>query len=316
MKLQNLAVVGVGGVGGYFGGKLCQLLQTDKSTHVSFIARGVHLQAIQEHGLQLDSVEHPDLVCRPSLATEDIGQLPPLDFCLVCVKVFDLAAVLSLLRPLISSNTVVLPLLNGMDIYARVRAEINTGIVLPACVYVGTHLERPGRVVQRGGACKILMGADPQRPEFNSENVLNLLRKAAIKAEYTTEIQAEIWKKFTFIAAYGIVAAAHDKSLGEIGQDSRLTMETLEVMEEVVALARALGVLLPLDIVPTSMNKARDFPHEAKTSFQRDFERADKKDERELYVGSILRLGSELGIEVPRTKSLGTILAARKPVWW
>jgi 2-dehydropantoate 2-reductase len=314
LNIRNVAIIGVGGVGGYFGGKLCRLRESGSGVNVSFIARGEHLRAIQESGLLLSSENDGDIVCRPSLVTDDFGRLPKLDLCLICVKEFDLPAALSRLKPIMADHTIVLPLLNGVDVYSRVRAVINTGIVLPACVYVGTHIERPGKVLQKGGACKILFGSDPLRPDFVPQEVTRLFERAEIRSEWTPDIQVEIWKKFVFICAYGLVAAAYDKTLGEILQDQALMTETRMIMMEAIALARASGVSLATDIAEASLLKARSFPFEAKTSFQRDFERADKKDERDLFAGSMIRMGHKLEIDVPRTRAVATRLAERKPV--
>lgn len=314
LSIQSIGVIGVGGVGGYFGGKLCRLQGNGTGVNVSFIARGEHLRAIQESGLLLSSENDGDIECHPSLATDDFGRLPKLDLCLICVKEFDLPAALSWLKPILSDQTILLPLLNGVDVYSRVRAVIDMGIVLPACVYVGTHIERPGKVFQKGGACKILFGPDPQRRDFAPQKVVELFERAGIKSEWTPDIQVEIWKKFIFICAYGLVSAAYDKTLGEILQDQALLAETRTIMAEAIALARASGVSLPADVADVSLLKARGFPFEAKTSFQRDFERADKRDERDLFSGSMTRMGHELRIDVPRTEDVARMLAARKPV--
>lgn len=261
----------------------------------------------------LSSEDDGDIICRPSLATDDFRHLPRFDLCLVCVKQFGLPAVLSHLKPLIGVETIVLPLLNGVDVYSRVRTVLHKGVVLPACVYVGTHIERPGKVRQKGGACKILFGPDPLCPKFAPDGMLRLFDRAEIKSEWKPDIQAEIWKKFIFICAYGLVSAAFDKTVGQILQDEALKTETRMIMQEAVTLAKASGVSLPADIVETSLLKAQSFPFEAKTSFQRDFERADKNDERDLFAGSMIRMGHELKTDVPRTTAIAAMLTARKP---
>jgi 2-dehydropantoate 2-reductase len=314
MSIQNVAVVGVGGVGGYFGGKLCRLLQNGCGVNISFIARGEHLRAIQQSGLLLSSEIDGDILCQPSLATDDFRRLPTLDLCLICVKEFDLAAALSQLRHVMKDDTILLPLLNGVDVCSRVRAVISRGIVLPACVYVGTHIERPGRVIQKGGACWILFGPDPHWPDFAPQEVLGLFERAGIRSDWTRNIQVEIWTKFIFISAYGLVSAAYDKTIGQILDDETLTSETKAITAEVIALARASGIPLADDVAEASLLKARGFPFEAKTSFQRDFERADKRDERDLFAGSIIKMGQKLRIDVPRTKAVAGILGTRKPV--
>jgi 2-dehydropantoate 2-reductase len=142
---MNIAIIGIGGVGGYFGGKLTRLLEIERGINVYFIARNEHLEAIKRNGLLLDSDEGR-FICKPTAAISDISQLPPLDFCLVCVKGYDLKKALIQLKPKISANTMVLPLLNGVDIYERIRLVIQNGVVFPSSVYVATHIEKPGQV--------------------------------------------------------------------------------------------------------------------------------------------------------------------------
>lgn len=316
MNIRNIGIIGVGGVGGYFGGKLCHLPKSDLGARISFLARGEHLRVIQESGLWLTSEGDGELVCRPDLATNDFRRLPPLDLCLICVKEFDLAAALAGLAPLIGDETILLPLLNGVDVYSRVRSVIRKGVVLPACVYVGTHIERPGKVHQKGGACRILFGPDPRRSDFTPQEIVTLFNQAGIKSEWTLDIQVEIWRKFIFICAYGLVSAACGKTLGEIVDDSGLRENVRIIMREASALAQASGVRLADDIVEQSLWRARDFPPAAKTSFQRDYERPDKLDERDLFAGALLRMADKLNIAVPATRAVFAILAKNKPVPW
>lgn len=312
--IESVAVIGVGGVGGYFGGKLCQLRHNDSEFNISFVARGEHLRAIQSSGLLLSSEADGELLCAPTLATDDFERLPPFDVGLLCVKEFDLTAVLTALEPMIGETTILLPLLNGVDVSTRVRAMIKKGVVLPACVYVGTHIERPGKVVQKGGACKILFGPDPRQPEFSPCEIITLFNRAKIKSEWTLNVHSEIWKKFIFIAAFGLVSAAHGKVLGEILDDDELSTDALAIMREAVALAGARGVSLPNDAAEASFAKAKGFPYETKTSFQRDFERCDKPDERDLFAGTMLRMGERFRIHVPTIKAISERLAMKKPL--
>jgi 2-dehydropantoate 2-reductase len=313
MSIRNIGIIGVGGVGGYFGGKLCRLQVIDQGISVSFVARGEHLRAIRDVGLLLSTEDEGELVCHPALATDDFQQLPQLDLCLICVKEFDLAAVLGRLASIVRSDAILLPLLNGVDVYSRTRAVIKNGIVLPACVYVGTHIERPGKVTQKGGACQILFGPDPLRPDFAPQELSALLEIASVKCEWTPCIQTEIWKKFIFICAFGLVTAAHNRTVGEILADDRLQSDVREIMQEAVALATKLGIPLPTDVIATSLAKGHGFPFDAKTSFQRDYERLDRRDERDLFAGAIIRMADQLAVDVPRTRAIAAFLNDRKP---
>ena len=311
-RIGNIAVIGVGGVGGYFGGKLCRLLRENTGCTVSFLARGEHLRAIQQDGLLLHS-DDGDLICKPSLAVDAFDQLPPPDLCLLCVKEFDLAPALLHLHPLIRDHTVILPLLNGVDISARVRRVIANGILLPACVYVGTHIERPGVISQKGGACKILFGPDPLHLQFSPDEILHLFTLASIKCEWMADIQAEIWKKFIFICAFGLVTAAFDKTVGQVLDHDTLRTDAQNIVNEAIQLAEASGVRLPADTAEAALLKARNFPYETKTSFQRDFERSDRKDERDLFAGAMLRIAGQFRILIPTTQRVAAILGKRKP---
>lgn len=309
---MDIGVIGVGGVGGYFGGRMCGPLLS-RGDRLFFVARGGHLDAIRKNGLLLSTEDHGDIVCTPTLATDDFHDLPVLDICLLCVKSYDLPAVLAGIAPKVSQETLVLPLLNGVDIYERIRRILPTGKVFPACVYVGTHIERPGKVTQRGGACRILFGPDPSAPGFLPSALLDALEKSDIKHQWFADVYPEIWTKFIFIAAFGLVTAAFDKTTGQVMQDTSLRAYPLSVMEEIGAIARAKGIILPAHVMAETMKKAESFPYETKTSFQRDVERPGKPDERDLFGGAILDLGRELGIATPVTRELQERLEARKP---
>lgn len=314
--IKNIGVIGVGGVGGYFGAKLCQLPNGDSGVKVGFIARGRHLETIQAEGLLLKAEGEPDLRCKPSSASNRIGDLGNLGLCLICVKQFDLEQVLGDLSRVVTEQTVIVPLLNGVDSHRKIRHVVSKGFVLPACVYIGTHIEKPGVVSQSGGACKILFGPDPAFPDFDPTGVTQVFAAAGIKCEWKPQIQSDIWEKFIFICGYGLVTATYNKTLGDVLGDDSLKGELVSVMSEATALARGLGVSLPEQIVAASVARGTSFPAETKTSFQRDFEVMQKPDERELFAGSMLEIGAQLGIDIPRTRELYRILNKRKPIFW
>ncbi len=309
---MNIGVIGIGGVGGYFGGKLCRLAAAPE-TSVFFVARGQHLDEIRKNGLTLQTAAEGTWVCRPTLATDSIEDLPPLDVCLLCVKSYDLESAVRRLQPKIREAALVVSPLNGVDIYERIRVNLRQATVFPACVYIGTHIEAPGKVTQEGGACKILLGRDPGAAGVVPQALFDLFVKSNIQYAWFDDAAPEIWTKFIFIAAFGLVTATFDKTLGQVMEPGPLSQYVLAVMGEIAALARKKHIDLPETIVPDTFQKGRGFPYETKTSFQRDFERPGKPDERDLFGGTILRLGKQLGVETPATLELWEKLNARKP---
>lgn len=299
---MNIAVIGVGGVGGYFGGKIAALRNLRSDLNVYFIARNRHLAQINERGLLLDTDEG-EIIVKPTMATDDISSIPEPDLCLICVKGYDLNNVLIQLQPKIRDKTMILPLLNGVDIYQRIRSVIENGVVFPSCVYVGTHIETPGKVTQRGGNCKIHFGKDPQNG-YVDPAIFDLFKESGIAYNWTETPYVEIWSKFMFIAAFGLVTADSGKTLGEVMGSEELSGLVKSVMEEIYNIALKTGVNLPQTIIAESYAKGHIFPYELKTSFQRDYEIKDKPDERDLFGGTILRMGIQFGVKTPVTQTI------------
>lgn len=326
---MNVGVIGVGGVGGYFGGKLTQLLKKqeyEENLKIFFVARNQHLKEIKKHGLILDAVTDGDsendpvnndreMTCYPTLATDKISDLPPLDLCLICVKGYDLQNVLVPLKPKISENTMILPLLNGVDIYERIRSVITTGIVYPSCVYVGTHIERPGKVTQRGGTCTIHFGDDPKNniaQRSVDPKLFELLDQAKIKYNWSENAYTEIWSKYIFIAAFGTVTANFNKTVGEVMASKELSRYVKGIMGEIYRIAEAKKVSLPETIIEESYLKGLKFPFDTKTSFQRDYEQMEKSDERDLFGGAIIRMGEKLDIPTETTALIYQSIQSQK----
>lgn len=187
---------------------MTQLLQEEKNNlSIYFVGRGKHLELIKKNGLILNTKEEGILKCIPTMATDDFEKLPMLDICYICVKQYDLENVLHNLFNKIGENTKVIPLLNGIDIYDRIRKILKKGVVFPACAYVGTHIKEHGVVEQNGGACTIIFGQDPENKDINVNDICELMEKAKIKYNYSPKYLEEIWSKYIFIASYGLVKA-------------------------------------------------------------------------------------------------------------
>ena len=310
---MEIGIIGIGGVGGYFGGKLCKAVTTP-DTNVYFVARGKHLAEIRQIGLTVSTAAEGEWVCHPTVATDCIEELPMLDVCLVCVKSYDLKLVIQQLQHKVSGTTAIVPLLNGIDIYERIREDLVTAQVFPACAFISTHIAAPGRVEKQGGACKILLGKDSQAATVVPHQLLALFEKSGIQHEWVDDVMVALWTKYIFIAAFGLVTASFDKTLGEVMGSEVLSDNVLAVMSEIAELSEKQGVVLPEGIIKASFAKGCEFPYKTKTSFQRDVDLSDKPDERDLFGGTILRLGRQLGVATPKTFELCERLNLRKPL--
>ena len=306
MGSLNVCVVGVGGVGGYFGGKLAHTFSSnpDSPVNIFFIARGKHLEAIKKNGLVLKSPEFGTMICRPTLATERINALPEIDIFLICVKGYDLLDVATSMKNQIKEKTVILPPLNGADIQERLRNQIETGIILPACVYFSAHIEEPGVVVHIGKPGKIVFGRDQDHPDYIPHEIFKIFEKSSIDYEWKDDANPAIWEKYVFIASFSLISARYHRTLGEILEDPSLKEEVIGIMNEIYSIASKRTITLPDGIVDLSLKKAMMFPPDTQTSLQRDIHQKKGRSELELFGGTIMDLGKKLGIPTPTTKKI------------
>jgi 2-dehydropantoate 2-reductase len=300
----DLAVVGLGGVGGYFGFKLAQHYAGSAAVRVTFVARGATHTAVRTHGLTLLSPEHPNAVARPARVLETVAELAPVNLLLLCVKEYDLEYLCRQLRPALPAGTAILPLMNGVDIYERIRRELPHAIILPACVYVASHLKEQGVVEHRGNPGSIVVGHDPQHPLFDPRPLLRRLTDAGIALDYQVDASPAIWTKFFFIASFGLVSARYNQSIGQVHENPVFHARARGLMQEIAAIAHAKGIALPADLIARTFQKAATFPYHTPTSLQLDVHAGKARTELDLFAGAILTYGEALGLPVPETRAI------------
>ena len=206
---MKIAVMGGGGIGGYFGGLLARA-----GEDVTFIARGVHLDVIQKNGLQVNSAAG-DFHVRVK-ATHDCSAVGLMDVVLFCVKGYDTETAGAQIRPLIRPGTTVLSLLNGVDACERLAAILGEEHVMAGVVHILSTISAPGIIHQTAGPRTIKFGEKDGRVTPRAERILDVLKGAGILAELSTKIQVDLWEKFVFICAQGGVTALSGLSIGEI----------------------------------------------------------------------------------------------------
>ena len=299
----ELAVIGLGGVGGYFGFKLAQHYAHSAMVRTTFVARGATYPVVSANGLRLHSPEHPNGSARPARVLESVAELGAVDLLLLCVKEYDLEDVCRQLQPVLPAGAL-LPLMNGVDIYERIRRQLPQAVILPACVYVASHLKEKGVVEHRGNPGHIIVGQDPQHPAFDPHPLLRCLTNAGIQLDFQADARPAIWTKFFFIASFGLVTARYNKSIGEVHADPALQARARRIMHEIAAIAQAQGVALPADLIERTFHKAATFPYETPTSLQLDVHAGKARTELDLFAGAILRYGESYGLPVSETRAI------------
>ncbi|MBW2631552.1 MAG: 2-dehydropantoate 2-reductase [Deltaproteobacteria bacterium] len=305
---MKIAIVGIGGVGGYYGGKLALKYAASDDHEIFFIARGEHLDKIRKDGLKLITTEG-DFTATPSLATDNPKELGLLDLIFFCVKGYGLENAARMIADNLHSNTVTIPLLNGVDNVERLSSILHGGIILNGCVYISTRIAHPGVIQQTGGSCKLIFGPESGSAE-PYRKIETLLKDADIKAELSENITVGAWSKYLFVGPLAGITSMLGKPFGAImeNEDHRTMLE--EMMKEVKLIADAKGIPLPENIIEQSLEVTSNFPYETKSSMQMDREKGNPM-EVDTFIGYIVKTGKSLGVKTPLHEEMLIILTAK-----
>jgi len=291
----RIAIVGIGGIGGYFGTRLCNQYSGDNNYDIIFIQRGEHLKAIKENGLKYIT-RNSEYNVSPSFAIEDTEGIGTFDVVFFCVKSSDLINSALSLSGNISKDTILIPTLNGVNNTQRIRDVYPDNIVLSSCIYVSAKITEPGVVKQFGGAGDFFFGYDCNNAAF--QHIGSMLKDAKIKASLVADITRRIWEKYIFVCSFASVTTAYNISMGEVIKNRETRELLINLIKELKEIAYHERVLLPDNITDSCISRAGIIPYEAKTSMQIDFE-LGKKTEIDIFTEYIVNKGKEYSIPTP-----------------
>lgn len=289
---MNIVIYGTGGVGGYFGARLAQA-----GNNVTFIARGKHLEAIRQKGLQLKSIKGNYLVY-PASATSNISEVNNIDLILVCVKTWQLFEVAEKIKPILNKNTIVISLLNGVDNTDVLCNIINEQHVLGGLCKVVSKVEDYGVINHLSYEPTIVFGELSNVHTERALEVEKIFLKAGITTKLASDIQKEIWTKFLFISTVSAIGALTRATIGEMITSPRIKEIMYKTAQEILSISKAKGVNLPENIIEKQFQVIENQPFHTTSSLQRDMMEG-KPSELEAQNGTIVKMGIELGIPTP-----------------
>ena len=299
---MRVAVMGSGGLGGFFGGLLARA-----GEDVTFIARGAHLEAIRARGLAVRSPLVGDFTVHAP-ATANPGEIGPVDLVLVGVKTYDLDAAAVQLRPLVGPETLVLPLQNGIDSHERLAQVLGREPVLGGVGYVVSTIDAPG-VIAHTGLNRVVFGELDGGASPRTERLQVVLTRAGIEAELHPDIRLPLWEKFVLLSATGGAMALTRLPLGTIRAHPETAALLRDTMAEAFAVGRACGVGLPDDCVGRHWAMLEGLPAGARGSMSHDLA-AGRRLELDALTGTVVRLGHEHRVPTPLNRA---VYAALKP---
>jgi 2-dehydropantoate 2-reductase len=300
---MKIAMMGSGGVGGFFGGRLAHA-----GYDVSFVARGAHLAALRERGLLIESQAHGDIRVPKVRATDDPAEIGPVDVVIMSVKLWDTEAAIRQMRPMLKTGTAVLSLQNGVIKDDILRRELGEAPVMGGVCYVATTIARPGVILQTGTMQRVVIGEYDGRASERSRTLHEALGKSGANAELSTDVRRAIWEKYAFLVGISATTTAMRTTIGPIRKNLRSRAFLLEIFRETVAVGRAHGIALPADYADACLARADGLPEEMTASMAHDLQRGNRL-EVEWLSGGVAQLGAAAGVPTPCNRAVWDILA-------
>ncbi len=287
---MRIAIFGTGGAGGYFGAQLA-LAGED----VIFIARGDHLRAIKEGGLRLETPLGENTI--RAQATDNPAEAGNVDAVLVGVKAWQVSEAANAMRPLVGSNTVVVPLQNGVEAATELAAVFGSSTLSGMCGTL-SFVAGPGHIRSVGGQNFIKFGELDNKPTERVERLRQCFANAKVSVEVPANISKALWDKFLMVTSFGGVGSITRAPIG-VTRTVPETRRLLErCLEETMAVANARSVPMADTAVADMMRFYDTLPTNGTTSLQRDI-MGGKMSELEYWNGAVVRLGREIGIPTP-----------------
>ena len=297
---MKIAVMGSGGVGGYFGGMLAKA-----GNPVTFIARGEHLQAIQSKGLRV--VHNAGEFTVDAAATDNPEDVGLVDLVMFCVKAYDTESALEIISSLVGPETMVLTLQNGVNSHEAVGRMFGEGHALPGAAYVESRIDSLGVVVQTGGVARLVFGEASGVETDRVRRVREALLSAGINAEVSPDVLATLWTKFLFIAAVAGLTSACRRRIGDLLGKPGYRKILVAAMREIEAVGRAKGINLDNAVVEQTMEYVEGAVKDITASMHLDLERG-RRLELEIFNGAVVRMGQETGVATPVNDMLYLVL--------
>lgn len=289
---MRVAVVAAGAVGAYFGGRLSKA-----GEDVTFLARGEHLRALRESGLRFESADG-DFTLDPAPVTDNAGSVGPVEVVLFAVKGWQAPEAIETMRPLIGPDTVVVPLLNGVDAPNQLAAALGVEHAAGGLCGLFGSAVGPGHFRNILPRPFITFGELDNKPSGRLARLQQAFERAGVQATVAGDIRAALWQKLMFVGPFGAIGAVTRAPVGVM----RSTSETRALLESAIAeigsIARAHGVAVPESALAATMASIDALPEQGTASMQRDII-AGRLSELESQVGVVVRMAHSAGLRAP-----------------
>ena len=295
---MRIAMMGAGGVGGYFGGRMAA-----SGCDVSFIARGRHLEAIRANGLKIDSRDLGDAIIDPADATDAPADVGVVDYVIVGVKLWDTEEAGRAILPMVGPDTTVLSLQNGVECDETLARVVGAEHLIGGVAFIASSIGEPGVIRHIGTMQRVVVGEREGGSSPRVDALHEALLLGGIDAEVSEDIERTIWEKFVFLVGLSATTTTLRTTLGPVRSAPESRELLLNAMRETVAVGRAKGIDLPADYADNRLAFADGLPVDMTSSMHHDLE-AGNRLEVAWLSGAVARFGQELGVATPVNESV------------
>ena len=288
---MKIVIIGAGGVGGYFGGKLAKA-----GNDTSFIVRGKNLKAITKNGLQIKSI-NGDFKVFP-LATSEFDSVKNADLVILGIKSWQIIDIANSIKPFLSNNTMVLPLQNGADNAEKLLSILKPENVIAGLCRIVSKIEEPGIINHFAYEPEIIFAENNNEKTERIQVIKSIFDKAGFKNSISNDIHLDIWRKFLFITTISGIGALTRSVLGEIRENVFLKKKMYATAEEIVNIANKKEISLSDTDIEKTFSIIESLNFQTTSSLQRDIMEG-KPSELSNFNGFIVEKGKELGIDTP-----------------
>ncbi|MCW2120836.1 ketopantoate reductase family protein [Flavobacterium sp. 7A] len=292
----RIGILGLGGVGGYFGGLLAKEFADSKTVEIVFITRGLTQKQVLEKGLKI-MMDESEITVFPSKASDNPAVIGKLDYLICATKTYDIESSLASIAPCITKNTVILPLYNGVDAPERISALFPDNDVLQGCVYIVSKIQSPG-IIRKVGFYEKLFFGSPTASMSKMKTLQVLFQQAKMQSSLVDTIEDAVWEKYVFISALASATSYLNENVGEIMHNQESRELYVALLHEITLLAAVKGINLPDDIIMQTILKLEKCPEDMTSSMHRDVI-AGKKFELDSLTEYVVKEGIKYEVETP-----------------
>lgn len=287
--MTKILIVGIGGVGGYFGGLLAKAYHSKDEIQILFLSRGRNLQKIKTDGIKVFD-NKIEFIAHPNLISDDVHDFGVVDYVLICTKTYSLSQVANEISPCINDNTTIVPLQNGVNSRNILHESFKSNLICNGCVYLVSRLEEPGVIRKKGVVASLHFGLNGTIDE--RFNILQaILRDSEIKSELCEDIDQVTWEKFIFLSSIATATTYFDSNILSILNNESKLLELKALIHEVTELALAKKINIGKNQTDRVIKILHSLPSDATSSMHSDFINNSTQTELESLTGYIIDEG-------------------------